>query len=226
MMDLVVPIFFASLFTGVISIDRAAFGQFQLSRPMVAAPLLGLLMGCPAEGVLIGLIFELLFLDSLPVGSFVPLEALYPALLSVVVIGTGQVPRSALPIALVVSLPSVVADRWADNRWRRVNERIFSRAEAYVRLGRLDLVQIQMVLAILQAGFFNFLAFLLSSAVLVPMAAVVAEKLPALPGLLLAAALVPILTGLAALSSRRLRKGKEWIGFAAGVFFGLLAGLV
>ena len=225
-MDPAAAILSASLFTGVISIDRAAFGQFQLSRPVIAAPLLGLLMGCPAEGVLIGLIFELLFLDSLPVGSFVPLEALFPALVAVVMIGTGYVPRSALPVALMVSLPSVVADRWADYRWRRGNERIFSRAEAYVRLGRLDLVQIQMVSAILRAGFLHFLAFSLSCAVLVPAAAMVAEKTPSLSGLLLAAALVPLLTGLAAFSSRRLRRGKDWMGFAAGIFFGLLAGLM
>ncbi len=221
-----VPVFFASLFTGLISIDRAAFGQFQFSRPMVAALFLGILMGCPAEGLLIGLILELLFLDSLPVGSFVPLEPLFPALVSVVMIGTGIVSISALPVALVISLPSIIADRWADSRWRRTNEQIFNRAEAYARLGRLDLVQLQMALAILRAGFFHFLAFFLSCAVLVPAAAIAAEKTSTVSGILLPIALVPLLTGLAAFSSRRIRRGKDLMGFAAGIFLGLLAGLV
>lgn len=218
-------ILLASFFAGAISIDRAAFGQFQLSRPMVAAPILGLLMGCPTEGVIIGLLFELLFLDSLPVGSFVPLEPLFPALLSVVLIGTGQIPPQALPIALLLSLPSVLADRYADRRWRRSNKKIFDRAQVYVRLGRVDLAQIQMGLAILHSGFFHFLAFLFSCAVLVPLGGLVAGKTVGFSGLLLATALAPFLTGLAALSSNRLRKKGGWIGFATGLFFGLLLGV-
>lgn len=218
-------ILLASLFAGIITLDRTALGQFQLSRPVVAAPLLGLFMGNPAEGIVIGLLFELLFLESLPVGSFVPLEALYPALLTVVMIGAGQVPRSALPVAMMVSLPSVLADRWADDRWRRSNERIFNRAEVYVRLGRPNLAQAQVGLAIFKAASFHFLAFLLSCAVLVPLGRVAAGRFPGLSGLLTAVAVVPLLAGLAVLSADRLGKKEGWVGLAAGLFFGLLAGL-
>jgi len=219
-------IVFASLFAGVVSVDRAAFGQFQISRPLVAAPLLGLLMGIPTVGVVTGLVFELLFLDSLPVGSFVPFEPLFPALLSVVLVGTGQVPPSALPMALVISLPSMVADQWAEVRWRRSNEHVFNRAQACVRLGRVDLAQIQMGFAIFLTAFFHFTAFLFSCAILVPAGRVLAVILPDLSGFFLVAALVPLLTGLSAFSRSRLHKKEGWIQFAAGLFFGLLAGLV
>lgn len=225
MIGCVGSIVLASLFAGIVSIDRAAFGQFQISRPMVAAPLLGFLMGFPMEGVVTGLVFELLFLDSLPVGSFVPFEPLFPALLSVVLIGTGQVPPSALPMALVISLPSVVADQWAEVRWRRSNEHIFNRAQACVRLGRVDLAQIQMGLAIFRTGFFHFIAFLFSCAVLVPAGGVLTVRLAGLSGFFLVAALVPLLTGLSAFSRSRLREKGGWIQFAAGLFFGFLAGL-
>jgi len=223
MMNPLLLILLASVFAGIISIDRAAFGQFQLSRPVVAAPLLGLFLGYFTEGVVIGLVFELLFLDSLPVGSFIPNQALFPALLAVVMVGTGQA-QGALPTAIVVSLPSLIADRWADMRWMRGNEKIFNKAEVYVRLGRSDLAEMQHRLGILKAGVYHFAAFFFSCVLLVPVFGIAVSKIPGLPGLLAVAAAVPFLTGLAALSANRLQN-RGWIGFAVGLSFGVLTGL-
>jgi len=217
-------ILLASVFAGVISVDLAAFGQFQLSRPVVASSLLGLLLGCPAEGVVVGLIFELLFLDSLPVGSFIPDQALFPALTAVVIIGVEQIP-GILPAAVIVSLPSLAANRWADTQWRRKNERAFNRAEVYVRLGRSDLAEMQHRFALMRAGFFHFVAFLFSCSILVPVCGIVVKGIPYSAAFLTAAAAVPFLTGLAALSADRVRK-RGWIGFAVGLSFGVLTGLV
>lgn len=214
----------ASVFAGVISIDLAAFGQFQLSRPVVAASLLSLLLGCPAEGVVVGLIFELLFLDSLPVGSFIPDQALFPALTAVVIVGVGQAP-GVLPVAVIVAIPSLAASRWADTQWRRSNERIYNKAEIYLRLGRSDLAEMQHRFAVLRAGFFHFLAFLFSCSILVPVCGIVVKGIPGSPAFLTVAAAVPFLTGLAALSADRVRR-RGWIGFAVGLSFGVLTGLV
>ncbi len=53
-------------------LDRTAVLQVMISRPIVAAPLTGLLLGSPQTGLLVGLLVELLWLCRLPVGAFVP----------------------------------------------------------------------------------------------------------------------------------------------------------
>jgi mannose/fructose/N-acetylgalactosamine-specific phosphotransferase system component IIC len=222
-MDAVWLIILSSVFAGVISIDQAAFGQFQFSRPIVAAPLLGLLLNCPAEGVVVGLVFELLFLSSLPVGSFIPDQALFPALVAVVMIGTDEM-NGVLPVAIVLALPSFIMNRWADRRWRRSNERAFYKAEVYVRLGRVDLAEMVHRLAILRAGFYHMIGFLLSCAVLVPVHRLIVKGTGGFSGILVAVALVPFFTGLAALTADHAR-GRGWAGLAVGMIAGVLAGL-
>jgi mannose/fructose/N-acetylgalactosamine-specific phosphotransferase system component IIC len=190
----------------------------------VAAPLLGLLLGNPAEGVVVGLLFELLFLESLPVGAFIPDQGLFPALMAITIISVESNP-AVLPTAVIVSLPSIAANRWADARWRRGNEKLFNRAEVYVRLGRPDLAEIQHLKGILSAVFLHFWAFLLSSAVLVPVCAIVLEVIPRSSVFLAMAALIPFLTGLAAVSADRIRRG-GWIGFAVGLSLGVISTMV
>jgi hypothetical protein len=55
----------SALVAGILSIDRNAFGQFQLSRPIVSALIMGVILGCPVEGAIVGLIYEVLFLGSI-----------------------------------------------------------------------------------------------------------------------------------------------------------------
>ena len=58
-----------ALFCGI---DRTAFGQFMISRPIVAAPLAGWILGQPLTGLQIGSMLELLWIGRLPVGAAIP----------------------------------------------------------------------------------------------------------------------------------------------------------
>lgn len=64
------------LLTGILAmltgLDRMALLQFMVSRPIVAAPLAGWLMGSPLVGLEIGIMLELLWLGRLPVGASIP----------------------------------------------------------------------------------------------------------------------------------------------------------
>ena len=53
-------------------LDRVAFFQFMISRPIVAAPVAGWIMGNPLVGLEIGALLELLWLGRLPVGASIP----------------------------------------------------------------------------------------------------------------------------------------------------------
>jgi PTS system mannose-specific IIC component len=222
MISSILLIVLASAFTGFIILDRAAFGQFLISRPIVAAPLLGFLSGCPVEGIIAGLVFELLFLNSLPVGSFIPDQALFPALLSVLMVKIDG-GLTAMPAAVIVALPSLFLDRLADRRWRRRNERAFHKAEVYIRLGRADLAERLHRIAILRAGLYNMLAFLLSCVFLIPLYSLVLGRFNGIPVLFSSTGMVPFLAGLAALTVGHVQ-GTRWIGFGIGLALGITVG--
>lgn len=58
-----------ALLGGVTGVDTTSVGQVMISRPLIAATLTGLLVGRPAEGLMLGAILELFALVILPVGA-------------------------------------------------------------------------------------------------------------------------------------------------------------
>lgn len=212
---------------GVLSIDRNAFGQFQLSRPMVSASIMGVLLGCPVEGVAIGLLYEVLFLGSLPVGSFIPYHPLFPSLVSVLLVGMYQGPRQPMELvglAVFLGAPTAFVDRVVNVQWRRSNEKAFHRAMVYLRLGRTDLVQLQHVLSILRAGLYHGGSFLVTGIVLVPISNALLKNSEYLSHRLAVVAMIPFFMGLAGLASDRTAK-KGWKGFTAGLVLGACVGI-
>lgn len=215
-------IILAAFVAGLLSIDRNAFGQFQLSRPMVSAFIMGVFLGCPYEGAVIGLIYEVLFLVSLPVGSFIPYHPLFPSLVSVLLIGMYEGPRPPMDLAglaVLLGAPTAFLDKIVNVQWRRSNEKAFHRAMVYLRLGRTDLVQVQHILASLRAGLYHGGSFLLTGLILVPVFNILLKSSQYLPQRLAIVALIPFFMGLAGLASDRTAK-KGWKGFAAGLLFG------
>lgn len=64
------------LLSGLVAVlcglDRTAVLQLMLSRPIVAGPLTGLVLGSPLTGLQVGMLVELLWLGRLPVGASIP----------------------------------------------------------------------------------------------------------------------------------------------------------
>ncbi len=57
------------LLGGVVSMDTTSGPQVMVSEPLVSCTILGLLFGMPVEGVLIGILFQLLWLGYMPLGA-------------------------------------------------------------------------------------------------------------------------------------------------------------
>ncbi len=72
----------AALAAGMIGVDRLVFGQFMISQPIVAAPLMGFLLGDFHSGLMVGVVLELFWLRGLPVGGHVPKDATLAAILT------------------------------------------------------------------------------------------------------------------------------------------------
>lgn len=128
-----------SIAGAVIALDRVAAFQVMISRPIVAAPIIGALLGDVMTGMKAGLVLELLWIGYLPIGASVPPdETIVAILVSAVtilckkVLGGGVEEIMALSVAVVVpaaffaqhldsyvrkknTLSAHAADRAADN---------------------------------------------------------------------------------------------------------------
>jgi mannose/fructose/N-acetylgalactosamine-specific phosphotransferase system component IIC len=227
MTGVLTKIILAALVAAILSIDRNAFGQFQLSRPMVSALIMGAFLGCPAEGAVVGLIYELLFLGSLPVGSFIPYHPLFPSLVSVLLIGMYEGPRPPMELvglAVLLGMPTAFLDRAVNIQWRRSNERAFHRAMVYLRLGRTDLLQLQHILSALRAGLYHGGSFLLTGVFLVPLFNTILKSSQYLPERFAIMAMIPFFMGLAGIASDRTTR-KGWKGFTLGLVLGSGVGI-
>lgn len=60
-----------SLAGGILCLDRVVV-QAMVSRPIVAAPVIGLILGDPYTGLVAGAFSELLWIDRLPIGTYLP----------------------------------------------------------------------------------------------------------------------------------------------------------
>ncbi len=99
----------ASVAGGVICLDRA-FAQTMVSRPIVAAPLMGLILNDPYTGLISGAFIELFWIDRLPVGTCIPPNDSVVAILvasSSIMIGRqlGGVPDELVVLSVLFFLP-------------------------------------------------------------------------------------------------------------------------
>lgn len=115
-----------ALFCGL---DRVAILQGMLSRPLIAGPLVGWLLGDPLTGLQVGVMVELLWLARLPVGAAVPPDdtqvTVAGTTLSVVVGGLLQVGGTELQLlCLLVAIPLGKVGQFFDHYARQYNVRL------------------------------------------------------------------------------------------------------
>jgi PTS system mannose-specific IIC component len=93
----------ASVLGGLFWLDRFQIFQLMLSRPIVAAPVIGWALGDPISGFASGLLYEVLWLERPPIGGYIPPDS---ALASVATAAVSTFARaeSSAPLTAVVFL--------------------------------------------------------------------------------------------------------------------------
>jgi len=110
-----------ALLGALLGLDVVSFPQAMVSRPIVAATLAGAFIGHPAAGLLIGVVLELIALDTLPFGA-----SRYPEWGSAGVVGgalfAAQPPGmpGALPASLLAALLTASVSGWSMVVLRRI----------------------------------------------------------------------------------------------------------
>jgi mannose/fructose/N-acetylgalactosamine-specific phosphotransferase system component IIC len=103
-----------ALLGALLGLDVVSFPQAMISRPIVAATMAGAFIGEPERGLLIGVVLELIALDTLPFGA-----SRYPEWGSAGVVGgalyAAQPPGmyGALPAAMLAALLTAMFSGWS-----------------------------------------------------------------------------------------------------------------
>ena len=127
----------------ICGLDRMALCQFMISRPIVAGPLTGLVLGEPLVGLQIGMLVELLWLGRLPVGASIPPDdtqvAVGATFLVVSSSGLWSYPEPVIvAFCLMVALPLGKCGQLFDHMSRRANDNLGRKAERFLLAGELD----------------------------------------------------------------------------------------
>jgi PTS system mannose-specific IIC component len=157
-----------ALLGALFGLDVVSFPQVMISRPIVAATLAGAFIGYPQAGLLIGVVLELIALDTLPFGA-----SRYPEWGSAGVVGgalfAAQPPGmpGALPASLLAALLTASVSGWSMVTLRRIIagrlERTRDSIEAGSRDALFSLHLSGMTMDLLRAGLVTMLGMIIFS---------------------------------------------------------------
>jgi mannose/fructose/N-acetylgalactosamine-specific phosphotransferase system component IIC len=128
-----------ALLGALLGLDVVSFPQAMVSRPIVAATVAGAFIGHPPAGLLIGVVLELIALDTLPFGA-----SRYPEWGSAGVVGgalfAAQPPGmpGALPASLLAALLTASISGWSMVVLRRTIATRLERTRDYIEVGSRD----------------------------------------------------------------------------------------
>jgi PTS system mannose-specific IIC component len=128
-----------ALLGGLLGLDVVSFPQAMISRPIVAASLAGAFIGQPAAGLLIGVVLELIALDTLPFGA-----SRYPEWGSAGVVGGALFAAQpagmpgALPASLLAALLTASISGWSMVVLRRIIAARLERTRDSIEAGSGD----------------------------------------------------------------------------------------
>ena len=136
-------IFLVAVAGGLILLDRTAAFQFMVSRPIVIGPVIGLLLGQPAAGAILGGLIELLWISRPPLGGHIPPNEAFGVVVSagavMIVSGaSGDVSRGMLVLGFLMVQPLARLATRVEMRIRRVNNRLLFLARGALDHGRMD----------------------------------------------------------------------------------------
>jgi len=130
--SLLAKIIIISVAGSFMCLDRI-FIQAMISRPIVIAPVTGLILGEPRTGLMIGALLELFWMDRVPIGIYIPpndsIAAAFATSLAILGGGTaGPAGRPMIALAVLIAIPFGVAIKQMDVKIMQANNRLSDEA--------------------------------------------------------------------------------------------------
>lgn len=153
-----------SILTGILSCDTIAIGQFMLSRPIIVGPIIGLCLGNPYVGFIIGICVELIWARIIPVGGSIPPDSsLTTALATASAVFSISNFRtdisSAIILALVISIPCGILFKAVELKIRLANSSVIDKIKADIMKGKFNSINFYTFIAILRICLVSTLFF-------------------------------------------------------------------
>lgn len=141
-MESFTPYLFGAGMAVLLGLDRTAALQIMVSRPLVAGPLVGFILGDAATGLTIGMLLELLWLCRLPVGANISHDdtqvAVGATTLAITLSGALGNWGLALPLsALLVTLPLGKIGQFVERTVRNRNQLLITATKESLLKGSL-----------------------------------------------------------------------------------------
>lgn len=150
-----------ALVGALIGLDVTILGQWMISRPLVSGMLIGVLLGDPWAGFKIGVIIELLWIDVIPVGVSIPLDASVVSILaSAWYILANRLSMAALVLGICFAVPAGILFKTIDVEMRRRNVFMVHWVDRWVREGKESRIPLLIFIGILFAFLRSFLFYL------------------------------------------------------------------
>ncbi len=144
----------ASAVAMVTGLDRVALVQVMISRPLVAGPLAGWVLGQPLVGLEVGMLLELLWLGRIPVGAAIPpddTQVAVGATVTAITMGhsLGFHGMPMVLLSVLVSIPLGTCGQVFDRLARQINDRLSATACDALEVGNVKLMERNHLLGIL-----------------------------------------------------------------------------
>lgn len=145
-MESFTPYFLGAGIAILVGLDRTAALQMMISRPLVAAPLVGFLLGDLVTGLKIGTLLELLWLCRMPVGANIPYDDTQVAVgaTTLAIALSGTVGRGGVGLtlcALLVALPLGKIGQFVERGVRSRNHFLPAAAQRALDQGQLPAIE-------------------------------------------------------------------------------------
>jgi PTS system mannose-specific IIC component len=123
----------------LICLDRVV-AQIMISRPIVAAPLIGFALGDAFTGLVTGALLELLWVDRIPVGPYVPPNDTFVAILAtsgaiLASPASGHPPRELIALSILLFAPAGFLGQKMESLLRKWNDGLVLQAQEDAKAG-------------------------------------------------------------------------------------------
>lgn len=178
-----VKIIIISFVGGLLCLDRV-FVQAMISRPIIVAPVIGLILGNPYAGLIIGAILELFWIDRIPVGIYVPPNDSIAAVIAVsMAILSAQTPaavtRELMALSILLAIPFGIGAKKVDVKIMASNNHLSDQALVDAKDLNIRAIERKTYLGLAKVFLFYVVLLFVLQIIFIPTLIWIYPKLPA-----------------------------------------------
>ncbi len=168
---------------GLLCLDRVWI-QAMISRPIIVAPVVGLILGNPYAGLIIGAMIELFWIDRIPIGIYIPpndsIAAAFAASLAILSGSSlGKVTGELIALSILIAVPFGIIAKKVDVKIMESNNLLSDQALVDAKELNIRAIERKMYLGLSKVFVFYALLLFVLQMVFIPALIWIYPKLPA-----------------------------------------------